>query len=291
MKKEKRYPIGTVSKATGVNPVTLRAWQRRYGLIKPSRTEKGHRLYSEQDIETIKQILSLLSKGVNVGQVKPHLNDKPIQTISPTQPSSQPLIERVIEAVETLNVESIDHVLGEMLALYPIEIIADRLLPEIESRLDDRWWTAPTAKLEQSMFDMALKGRLMFQYMKHRQDKKSARFIVGNHPCDIHCKQMLMSANLLASFGLHVTLIPDLSDLSIFKNAPKSLAESHLLLFCPNNPAVLNSVDHFAKQRRGNVYIAVMPSGAKTILQHAVLLEDRFEQRIMQLNPLLATKS
>ncbi|OOE97942.1 hypothetical protein BZG79_15885, partial [Salinivibrio sp. MA427] len=37
--------ISQVAEQTGVNPVTLRAWQRRYGLLSPARTAKGHRLY------------------------------------------------------------------------------------------------------------------------------------------------------------------------------------------------------------------------------------------------------
>ena len=39
-------PIREVARQTGVNAVTLRAWERRYGLIVPHRTEKGHRLYT-----------------------------------------------------------------------------------------------------------------------------------------------------------------------------------------------------------------------------------------------------
>jgi DNA-binding transcriptional MerR regulator len=64
--KEKRYAIREVSAITGVKPVTLRAWQRRYHLVEPSRTEKGHRLYSEQDIQ---QIQSWLAKGISIGNV------------------------------------------------------------------------------------------------------------------------------------------------------------------------------------------------------------------------------
>ena len=39
------FPIRTVSAETGVNPITLRAWERRYGLVNPRRTDTGHRLY------------------------------------------------------------------------------------------------------------------------------------------------------------------------------------------------------------------------------------------------------
>jgi DNA-binding transcriptional MerR regulator len=63
------YPIRSVSSMTQVQAVTLRAWERRYGLLKPTRTEKGHRLYSQKDIETIKKIKELAAKGIAISQI------------------------------------------------------------------------------------------------------------------------------------------------------------------------------------------------------------------------------
>ena len=56
------FPIREVARLTGVNPVTLRAWERRYGLIQPLRTESGHRLYSSTDIDTVHRILGWIEQ-------------------------------------------------------------------------------------------------------------------------------------------------------------------------------------------------------------------------------------
>jgi DNA-binding transcriptional MerR regulator len=66
---EALFPIREVSRLTGVNPVTLRAWERRYGLITPTRTEGGHRLYSQTDINTIRSIMGWVERGVAVSKV------------------------------------------------------------------------------------------------------------------------------------------------------------------------------------------------------------------------------
>ena len=63
------FPIREVARLTGVNPVTLRAWERRYGLIQPVRTESGHRLYSRTDIDTVHRILDWIERGVSVSKV------------------------------------------------------------------------------------------------------------------------------------------------------------------------------------------------------------------------------
>ena len=68
------YPIRTVSSLTGVNAITLRAWERRYGLIKPDRTPKGHRVYTKHDINLIHRVVALLESGVSIGQAGDHLD-------------------------------------------------------------------------------------------------------------------------------------------------------------------------------------------------------------------------
>jgi len=62
-------PIREVARMTGVNAVTLRAWERRYGLIVPFRTAKGHRLFSTDHVLRIRRILTWLNRGVSVSQI------------------------------------------------------------------------------------------------------------------------------------------------------------------------------------------------------------------------------
>ncbi len=62
------YNLGVVVQETGINPDTLRAWERRYGLPMPERTDGGHRLYSERDIETVKWLLARLEEGLRIGR-------------------------------------------------------------------------------------------------------------------------------------------------------------------------------------------------------------------------------
>ena len=69
------YSIGEVAERCGINPVTLRAWQRRYGLLKPQRSEGGHRQFDEEDILRIEEIKRWIERGVSVGKVKALLED------------------------------------------------------------------------------------------------------------------------------------------------------------------------------------------------------------------------
>lgn len=114
------YPIREVSQKTGVNPVTLRAWQRRYGLIKPARTDSGHRLYSEQDIETIHQVLGWLEKGVSIGQVKSLLQAPAAESTG----SNWELINlELIDLAQQLNLGGLESRLRELSKLYPVDLL------------------------------------------------------------------------------------------------------------------------------------------------------------------------
>ncbi|MFN2382317.1 MAG: MerR family transcriptional regulator [Guyparkeria sp.] len=73
-------PIRSVSQITGVNPITLRAWERRYDLIRPTRTPAGHRLYSQADIRTIKRIQELAESGMGFAQIATLLEQEDQET-------------------------------------------------------------------------------------------------------------------------------------------------------------------------------------------------------------------
>ena len=66
--------IGELSRRVGVSPELLRAWETRYGLLRPSRSQGGFRLYSDEDEARVEQVLrKTLSGGVSVNTVMLHV--------------------------------------------------------------------------------------------------------------------------------------------------------------------------------------------------------------------------
>jgi MerR family transcriptional regulator, heat shock protein HspR len=63
------YGISVAAELTGINPQTLRVYERR-GLLEPQRTDGGIRRYSRNDIDRIKQITTLLGSGLNLAGVQ-----------------------------------------------------------------------------------------------------------------------------------------------------------------------------------------------------------------------------
>jgi hypothetical protein len=65
----KGYRIKTVSRMTGMSPELLRAWERRHGVVTPQRTNGGYREYSEADVERLRLLALLTSRGYSIGEI------------------------------------------------------------------------------------------------------------------------------------------------------------------------------------------------------------------------------
>jgi DNA-binding transcriptional MerR regulator len=128
-REQELFPIREVSRVTGVNPVTLRAWERRYGLIQPTRTDSGHRLYSAADIEAVRSILAWIERGVSVSKVGKILaRSQAIRTPAPVyvEVASSEWGEwqgRIRSAVATFDAPLLERLYGQVFSTYPLLVV------------------------------------------------------------------------------------------------------------------------------------------------------------------------
>ncbi len=130
---EQLFPIREVARMTGVNPVTLRAWERRYGLIQPVRTESGHRLYSSTDIDTVHRILDWIERGVAVSKVGRILarDEQHIEAagVDAEQEWSQ-WQGQLRAAISAFDDRQLERLYGQIFSAYPIAVVfQDILMP------------------------------------------------------------------------------------------------------------------------------------------------------------------
>jgi DNA-binding transcriptional MerR regulator len=136
------FPIREVSRLTGINPVTLRAWERRYGLIQPTRTESGHRLYSRADIETVNRILDWIERGVAVSKVGKILarDDQQAQAVraerDTVEQAEWPQWQaRLMQAISAFDDRQLEHLYGQIFATYPLSVAFQDILMPLWSEL------------------------------------------------------------------------------------------------------------------------------------------------------------
>lgn len=157
------FPIRTVSMLTGVNAITLRAWERRYGLITPQRTPKGHRLFTQQDVERINHIVGLLERGISVGNVKPLIESysSAFSDTSITDPDTWIRYQnKMMNAIEDFNLQSLDQVYNDAMSLYPVDVVNQRLLTPLLRSLGERWVSRSAGIAEEHFFSVYLRNKL-----------------------------------------------------------------------------------------------------------------------------------
>lgn len=128
-----KFPIRELSARTKVNTVTIRAWERRYGLLNPERTSKGHRLYSDNDVATIDKILALVARGVPLGKVKTLLTEDSVdEDFDMTNTWAEPIV-KFVDAIQAFSSSRIEHLVDDYFLNYPPSICRERLIePALE---------------------------------------------------------------------------------------------------------------------------------------------------------------
>ncbi|NBF03561.1 MerR family transcriptional regulator [Pseudomonas sp. Fl5BN2] len=152
-------PIREVARQTGVNAVTLRAWERRYGLIVPLRTPKGHRLFSQEQVQQVLTILTWLNRGVAVSQVKHLLDNTPAHS-APAENDWQRLRQSLSQAISQLAERKVDDVFNQAMALYPPRTLCEQLLMPLLAELEQHWQGQFGSQMEQVFFYSWLRSKL-----------------------------------------------------------------------------------------------------------------------------------
>ena len=245
-KKENGWmPIRDVSERTGVNPVTLRAWERRYGLIKPQRTHKGHRLYAPQDIERIEQIQQWLARGVSVGQVDKLLaplnqtspsplkvTSQPLQPESPLQaePHWQPVLDEALNALKVGHLTRFDQSLNQVSAIYPAALLMRFFWQPLLHQL----YLEPEGARRQLILlqlESYLRNRVGARLtQRNMQSKDQNRLLLSHLPSQQPKFDLWLAALTCTDLNIPITLLDDMPDWSLLHLIDQQQPLSGILL-------------------------------------------------------------
>ena len=162
---EKLYTIGTVAKLTGVGAITLRAWERRYGLIRPVRKDSGHRLYTRDHIDQINRITALTQQGIRISQISPDMlaSDQAAET-GGDQDFWREYLNKMVSAIISFDEDHLEEVYNEALSLYSIGMVTRNLLTPLLIELGLRWETEKGSIAEEHFFAFYLRNKLGARY-------------------------------------------------------------------------------------------------------------------------------
>ncbi|WIO74829.1 MerR family transcriptional regulator [Porticoccaceae bacterium LTM1] len=199
------YPIRQVSEQTGVNSVTLRAWERRYGLVKPQRTPKGHRLYSQEDIESIKRIVELLEQGSSLSAIRTTLTSDASGDF--TSNVWEGYLDQMQRAISQFDEGRLDAQYSEAMSLYPVAVVMNQVLLPLLKQLGDRWKRGEGSVAEEHFFGVYVRNKLGARLHHSSNPPRGPKLISACLPNEYHDFGLLMFALIGREHGLRQIIL------------------------------------------------------------------------------------
>jgi DNA-binding transcriptional MerR regulator len=154
--------IGELSKRSGVSPELLRAWERRYGLLQPSRSSGGLRLYSLEDLERVQRMRQHLAEGLAAAEAAA-LVTSPAATDEAARHAFEPAAARreLADALESFDEPRAQTVVDRLFATATVDVLlADVFLPYLHE-LGERWERGEASVAQEHFASAVLRGRLL----------------------------------------------------------------------------------------------------------------------------------
>ncbi len=148
-----RHPIRVVAHRTGLTPAVLRAWERRYGVVVPFRSEGGQRLYSDDDVARLSLLQRAVNEGRAISQVAPLSVEELKALVREDQrerrrpgagepglgASAGQVLERAQRAVTEMDPGELDRILRRGALVFPVSTVTDEIVVPLLSGMGAAW--------------------------------------------------------------------------------------------------------------------------------------------------------
>ncbi|QWU44350.1 MerR family transcriptional regulator [Bacillus sp. NP247] len=133
-----KYNIKAVSNILGIQPSTLRAWERRYHIIAPKRNRAGHRLYTEEHIHILKWLMNKVSEGMMIGQAVQLLEGNRLQKNVQKERITDievVLVDDILQALLKFDEITTSALLNEVFSIYSTEKVVTSIILQVANKL------------------------------------------------------------------------------------------------------------------------------------------------------------
>ncbi len=212
------FTIKAVQARTGIKPVTLRAWERRYELLEPTRLKNGYRLYSEQDVQLLLWVKVRLDSGMSISQVVKQFNDlrdngvwpESVQTVEPEQPKLKPPMpardyaEILLSALISHNETRMLAVVDEMRKYFDLITIFEEIVQPSVAILEHAWYQGGIPMATVHVATQHIKSKLLNLMTSLPVVREGALTLLGSGPGETKELDVLMLAVLMRQAGFFV---------------------------------------------------------------------------------------
>lgn len=204
-----KYRIQAVAEMTGIPAATLRAWERRYGVPSPMRTDSSYRLYSETDIDVIRRLRELTEGGMAPAEaarlvIKQQESEAPLAWAEDPFERAQ---ETILDAVERFDPTALEGAVRGMMFLGSAPTVFDRVLAPCMHTVGTRWHSGEISVGQEHMASEILgsAARDMLRLFQHDRDAPLA--LLACFADEEHSLPIYGVAFRFAQWGYHPVIL------------------------------------------------------------------------------------
>jgi MerR family transcriptional regulator, light-induced transcriptional regulator len=231
--------IGELARRTGVATELLRAWERRYGLLSPARTDSGYRLYSAHDVERVRRMRELLGSGLSAAEAARQALAEPAPArgdeIVPATAGAElrPALERLDDAAAQAAFD-------RLLADYSAPAMLEGVVLPLLSDLGDGWERGEISVAQEHFASNLIRGRLLG--LARGWDLGSGpRAVLASPPGERHDLGLIIFGLALREHGWRITFLGADTPSDTLVDTVRGLAPEGLV-FAVADPARLEGV-------------------------------------------------
>ena len=293
--KDHRHPMRVVTRRTGLSADLLRAWERRYRVVTPARSEGGRRLYSDADIERLRLLYRATLAGRSIGQ----LADLPTDALaalarqdaaadaqaapgSPgapprdrgAPPSASDFLEDSLRAIERLDATALDAILRRAAVALPATLLVDAVVVPLLEGVGTRWRDGTLRPVHGHLASAVLRRVLERVAESASSPFATANLVVATPSGQVHELGALLVAASATAEGWRVTYLgPDLPAEDIAEGAIRTRARAVALsvVYPAGDPAVGDELRRLRKALPKRIPLLV---GGAAASAYGAVLDD-----------------
>jgi MerR family transcriptional regulator, light-induced transcriptional regulator len=262
--------IGQLAKRTGVSPELLRAWEQRYGLLQPTRTAGGFRLYSAADEARVQRMQGLVSGGLAAAQAARLIlsSDEPAPpTAFPPATTLEDAAANLTASLDRLDEQAANTALDRLLAAYTIETVLREVVLPYLHRLGQRWAAGEVSVAQEHFASNLIRARLLGLAQGWGQGQGPGA-ILACVPGEQHELGLLAFGVALHRRGWRITYLGTDSPIDAVADIARSLTPTVVVLLSMTPARFLNHAHQIEQLTNQAQVLIAGPGATPQVAQH-----------------------
>ncbi|MFQ6580510.1 MerR family transcriptional regulator [Priestia megaterium] len=208
MAHEGKYNIKAISNMVGIQPGTLRAWERRYQILNPVRNDSGHRLYTEEDLRKLKWLTEKVSGGFTISQAVSLLETES-STVGTFEEegevdSPQKIRDELLTMLLSFEEGKAQDLINHAFSLYSVEKVVIDILGSLLVTVGDMWEKGRITSAHEHYTTQVLKTRISMIFYSLPSNGLLPKAIAVCGPNETHEVGLLVFTLFLRRKGFEV---------------------------------------------------------------------------------------